>query len=67
MGTISLGARRKSAPIPRLGAIALLGLWLERARSRRQLRLLLVNPHVLADLGLTRDEADLESIKPFWR
>jgi len=67
MDTISLGARRKSVPIPRLGPVALLGLWLARARSRRQLRLLLTNPHVLADLGLTRDEADLESIKPFWR
>jgi uncharacterized protein YjiS (DUF1127 family) len=42
-------------------------LWLERARSRRQLRLLLVDPHVLNDLGLTPGEADLEAIKPFWR
>jgi len=50
-----------------LSLLALPGLWLERARSRRQLRLLLTNPHVLADLGLTPEEADLESIKPFWR
>jgi uncharacterized protein YjiS (DUF1127 family) len=42
-------------------------LWLERARSRRQLRLLLTDPHVLNDLGLTPDEVDLETIKPFWR
>jgi uncharacterized protein YjiS (DUF1127 family) len=67
MDTISLGVRRKPAPLPRLGFAALLVLWLERARSRRQLRLLLVDPHVLADLGLTREEAGLETIKPFWR
>lgn len=71
MGTISLGLRRKSglAASVRAGLhpIALIGLWLERARSRRQLRLLLTDPHALADLGLTPDEVDLESIKPFWR
>jgi len=67
MDTISLGTRRKARPVTRRGPVALLVLWLERARSRRQLRLLLANPHALADLGLTRDEADLESIKPFWR
>jgi uncharacterized protein YjiS (DUF1127 family) len=67
MDTISLGTRRKARPVTRRGPVALLALWLERARSRRQLRLRLADPHALADLGLTRDEADLESIKPFWR
>jgi uncharacterized protein YjiS (DUF1127 family) len=67
MDTISLGVRRQAHPVTRRGPVALLVLWLERARSRRQLRLLLANPHALADLGLTRDEADLETIKPFWR
>ncbi len=71
MDTISLTLRRKprSTTSIRLGSrgISLVRLWLERARSRRQLRLLLGDPHVLADLGLTRDEADLEAIKPFWR
>ncbi len=70
MDTISLGARRKAGPTSirtSLRPIALVSLWLERARSRRQLRLLLVDPHVLNDLGLTPGEADLEAIKPFWR
>lgn len=67
MDTISLGLRRKARPKSGWGLVALVGLWLERSRSRRQLQLLLVNPQVLADLGLTREEADQESIKPFWR
>jgi uncharacterized protein YjiS (DUF1127 family) len=67
MDTISLGARRQVHAVTRRGPMALLALWLERGRSRRQLRLLLTSPHALADLGLTRDEADLESIRPFWR
>jgi uncharacterized protein YjiS (DUF1127 family) len=67
MDTISLGMRRKAPLLARLTLMAQLGLWLERARSRRQLRLLLADPHALADLGLSRGEADLESIKPFWR
>ena len=67
MDTISLGVRRKAAGPTRFSPLALVGHWLERARSRRQLRLLLTSPHVLADLGLTPEEADQESIKPFWR
>ena len=70
MATISLGARRKAGPVSiraSVRAVALMRLWLERARSRRQLRLLLTDPHVLKDLGLTPDEVDLETIKPFWR
>lgn len=67
MDTISLGRRRNAAVLVRLSPLRLLGLWLERARSRRQLRLLLTDPHVLADLGLTPEQADLEAIKPFWR
>jgi uncharacterized protein YjiS (DUF1127 family) len=67
MDTISLGARHKARPARRLGPAAVLVLWWERVRSRRQLRLLLNDRHVLADLGLTREEADVESTTPFWR
>lgn len=71
MDTISLEIGRKSRPAlsnrAGLKAVALIGRWMERARSRRQLRLILDDPHALADLGLSRDEVDLESIKPFWR
>jgi uncharacterized protein YjiS (DUF1127 family) len=71
MGTISVGARRSIRavePAPsRAGLLALVGLWWVRARSRRDLRLLLASPHVLADLGLTPEQADDEAMKPFWR
>ncbi len=67
MDTISLGVRRKAVRAHRTRLSNLVGHWLERARSRRQLRLLLTDPHALADLGLTPEQADLEAIKPFWR
>ena len=71
MGTISLHLQRRLRAVEParagLGVVALVGRWLARARSRRHLRLMLDDPRVLADLGLTPDEADLESLKPFWR
>ncbi|MCX7286476.1 MAG: DUF1127 domain-containing protein [Rhodobacterales bacterium] len=36
-----------------------------RRRDRRALAQL--DPHLLRDIGLTRDEADGEAIKPFWQ
>ena len=45
-------------------------LWRElrrRQRSRRELRELADDPHLLKDLGLTRWEALEEADKPFWR
>ena len=43
-------------------------VWRTRRRFRRELRRLLqVGPHMLADIGLTLEEAQRESIKPFWR
>lgn len=41
------------------------GLWLRRARTRRQLDAL--NDHDLRDLGLDRGDAMREAMKPFWR
>jgi len=41
-----------------------MGLWRERARMRRELRLL--DERLIADAGLTVGEADRESAKPFW-
>jgi uncharacterized protein YjiS (DUF1127 family) len=38
-----------------------------RQRSRRELRELADDPHLLKDLGLTRWEALEEADKPFWR
>jgi uncharacterized protein YjiS (DUF1127 family) len=44
---------------------SIVALWLERARSRRALTAL--NDHELRDIGITRAEAGIESVKPFWQ
>jgi len=49
---------------------ALIGGWLariERVNQRDDLRAIADNPHLLADLGLTREEALEQANKPFWR
>jgi uncharacterized protein YjiS (DUF1127 family) len=43
-----------------------LALWARR-RERRELRDLAEDPHLLNDLGLTREQALEEANKPFWR
>ena len=40
-------------------------IWSERAKSRELLRTM--DAHRLRDIGLTAAEAQLESVKPFWR
>ena len=42
-------------------------LWTERRRQRAGLRDSADDPHLLADLGLTRDEALDQANQPFWR
>src|SRR5262249_32428006 len=42
-------------------------LWEERSRQRAALRDIADDPHLLADLGLTRDGALDQADKPFWR
>jgi uncharacterized protein YjiS (DUF1127 family) len=42
-----------------------IGLWRERTRGRQQL--LLLDDHVLRDIGITRPQAEAEANKPFWR
>jgi uncharacterized protein YjiS (DUF1127 family) len=39
--------------------------WQQRSRTRRQLAQL--NPHELADVGITEAERQVELDKPFWR
>ncbi|MDH4246984.1 MAG: DUF1127 domain-containing protein [Deltaproteobacteria bacterium] len=39
--------------------------WRNRAMQRRQLMML--NPRLLKDVGLTQADAYRESLKPFWR
>jgi uncharacterized protein YjiS (DUF1127 family) len=42
-----------------------IALWQERSRGRRQL--LMLDEHVLRDIGITRLQAEAEANKPFWR
>jgi len=41
--------------------------WLDRPLQRIALREIADDPHLLDDLGLSRDEALREAAKPFWR
>ena len=41
--------------------------WDERSRQRAALRDIAGDPHLLADLGLTREEALDQADQPFWR
>ncbi|MGY4419500.1 uncharacterized protein YjiS (DUF1127 family) [Bradyrhizobium sp. JR6.1] len=41
--------------------------WLDRPLQRMALREIADDPHLLRDIGLTRDEALREAVKPFWR
>lgn len=42
--------------------------WKERQRLRRELEQMSVdNPHLLRDIGLTRQQVEAEIAKPFWR
>ncbi|WP_343715880.1 DUF1127 domain-containing protein [Inquilinus sp.] len=54
-----------SRPATFAGLVQTLDLWLERARTRRQLDAL--TDHELRDLGLDRGDALREAAKPFWR
>jgi uncharacterized protein YjiS (DUF1127 family) len=46
-------------------SVSLLLAWIERSRQRRALGEL--DDHLLCDIGVTRDEARREAIRPFWR
>lgn len=51
-----------------LNIVRLPRLWRLRQCSRRQLAYLLqVGPHLIADIGLTIEEAECEAGKAFWR
>ena len=41
--------------------------WLDRRLRRIALREIADDPHLLSDLGLTREQALREAAKPFWR
>jgi uncharacterized protein YjiS (DUF1127 family) len=58
-------ATRRRVPAPRSTLFALLRLYLERARLRRELAAL--RPDQLRDAGLDPVEVGREARKPFWR
>jgi uncharacterized protein YjiS (DUF1127 family) len=66
-------ARQSSQPHQKNWGLAFALLWRElrrrlaRQRSRRELRELADDPHLLKDLGLTRWEALEEADKSFWQ
>ena len=63
-------ARQSSQPHQKNWGFSFALLWRElrrRQRSRRELRELANDPHLLQDLGITRWEALEEADKPFWR
>jgi len=59
-------ARRvASAGIPTFGSLlSVAAAWFERARSRDTLARM--DDRMLADIGLTRAEAESEAARPFW-
>ena len=69
MSTRVVERRVSHAALPRPAAFRGLrqtfGLWLQRARTRRQLDAL--SDHELRDLGLDHGDAMREAAKPFWR
>jgi uncharacterized protein YjiS (DUF1127 family) len=52
----------------RRGPAEVFSVWHVRRHYRRELqRLLAVGPHMIADIGLTLDNAREEMARPFWR
>jgi uncharacterized protein YjiS (DUF1127 family) len=56
---------RHSSPLRQVART--FGLWLLRSAQRRALRDLAQEGRLLADIGLTREQALREAAKPFWR
>jgi uncharacterized protein YjiS (DUF1127 family) len=71
-GNLAVGARHAAAGVGHqsnswLGLLETGLVWEERRRQRAALREIAEDPHLLSDLGLTRDEALAQANKPFWR
>lgn len=60
----NLGGGMPRSRQQRPSLLARLATWRRIARERRQLAEL--EPHMLADMGLTRDDALREANRPFW-
>ncbi|MGO1075718.1 DUF1127 domain-containing protein [Inquilinus sp. CA228] len=47
---------------------SMIATWRERIRLRRKLaQMSTANPHLIADIGLTRRQVEAEVAKPFWQ
>ena len=69
---MSTAARPAKTSRRRHGAAAALldtiNTWEERKRFRWELdEMARVNPHLIDDIGLTKDELEAEIAKPFWK
>jgi uncharacterized protein YjiS (DUF1127 family) len=70
--TLTERTSRKAAPVNQQSNswFVRLDRWLacsERMHQRTDLRAIADDPHLLADLGLTREEALEQANMPFWR
>jgi uncharacterized protein YjiS (DUF1127 family) len=53
---------------PQTASRGLLATWRERIRVRWKLaQMAQENPHLLKDIGLTKQQVEMEIAKPFWR
>ncbi|KNY16424.1 MULTISPECIES: DUF1127 domain-containing protein [unclassified Shinella] len=63
-----ISTARPSAPPGRVSIRTLLAAWDARLRFRWDLaRKAAETPHLIDDIGLTRDAVETEIAKPFWR
>lgn len=53
---------------PEAAPQGVLATWRERIRARWRLaQIVQENPHLLKDIGLTKQQVETETAKPFWR
>ena len=62
--TLSRGARLITPILTRFSTT--IEVWIERSRQRHALGELATNDHLLADIGLSLEQARREAAKPFW-
>ena len=65
MTSLATGFHRSTRESARVRVLATFNTWRQRARERAELAGL--NDRVLADIGLSRAEAQFLANKPFWK
>jgi uncharacterized protein YjiS (DUF1127 family) len=57
-----------ASDLPKAASRGLLAIWRERIRARWKLaQMAQENPHLLKDIGLTKQQVETEIAKPFWQ